>query len=255
MSSLRIGYFTDIHLREKVPGTAGPERRKSRLMKARLEECMATFRREGIDLLVCTGDIVDEAHPSVPEDLAIIRNIIDTLPVPNIMIPGNHDPYPGVFYEVFQRPEFLEIMGRYRIINCIDHCEPHENACRRSETSIKRMAAILQSDPEDVDLTITFQHYEIWPEHPGGYPYNYKNDAEIRKALETSKKPVLAISGHYHKGIAPTVLNGVTYFAGKALCEEPFPCYIIELAGPKFTIREITWKPPKADSSAAPRND
>lgn len=260
---MKIGYFTDPHLRENVPGTSTVARRMSRLMKTRLEECVETFRREKVDLVVCTGDIVDdETHPSVPEDLALIRNVLVSgfpmrsnpetpkLNVPIIMIPGNHDPYPGVFYEVFERPEFLMVMGlprsfrgRYQILTFVDYCEPGEKASERDRDSMVRMEKALSYKPEAIDRTITLQHYVIYPEGLKGYPYNYKNATAIREVMEKSETKVLSISGHYHRGLGPTEHNGVTYFAGKALCEEPFPCYVIELEGKDVRVREIRRSP------------
>jgi predicted MPP superfamily phosphohydrolase len=243
MSSLKIGYFTDSHLREKVPGTSGSSRRMCRHMKARLEECVETFRAEKVDVVVGTGDIIDDAkQPQVPEDLAIIRNILDQLRVPKIIIPGNHDPYPGVFYEVFERSGFLTVMGRYQILSFIDFCAPGTEESERDRDSMVRMEKALSYKPEDIDMTVTLQHYEIYPEFTGGYPYNYTNATAIREAMEKSKTKVLSVSGHYHKGIPLTEHNGVTYFAGKALCEEPFPFYVIELSGKSVSMREIDCK-------------
>lgn len=240
MSSLKIGYFTDTHLREHVPGTSKSERRQSRLMKARLEECVETFRSEKVGLIVATGDLIDdETQPDVPQDLALINEIVSSLDVPRIIIPGNHDPYPGVFYEVFDRTEFLKLMGRYQILTFPDYCRPGELASERDERLIRRMEKALSYRPEQIDLSITVQHYEIYPEDLTGYPYNYKNAARIREAMERSETPVLSISGHYHKGIGPLEHNGVTYFAGKAMCEEPFPCYVIELSGKEVRVKEF----------------
>lgn len=240
MSSLKIGYFTDSHLREKVPGTSKSVRRMCRMMKARLEECVEVFRTEKVDLVVGTGDLIDDAtQPEAPEDLALIRGILDRISVPKIMIPGNHDPYPGVFYEVFDRPGFLTVMGRYQVLSFVDHCQPGTEASERDRDSMVRMEKALSYKPEGIDMTVALQHYEIYPEFTGGYPYNYINATAIRETMEKSKTKVLCISGHYHKGIPLTEHNGVTYFAGKALCEEPFPCYLIDLSGADVHVVEV----------------
>jgi hypothetical protein len=49
---------------------------------------------------------------------------------------------------------------------------------------------------------------------------------------------VFCVSGHYHTGNPLAEHNGVTYFTGKALCEEPFPFYVIEIDGEKVRVRE-----------------
>lgn len=236
---MKIGYFTDTHLREHVPGTSKSVRRMCRMMKARLEECVETFRTEQVDLIVGTGDIIDDAtQPNVPEDLELVRGILDKLSVPKIMIPGNHDPYPGVFYEVFEQPAFLKVMGRYQILSFLDHPEPGKEACERSSKSVARMEKALSYKPEGIDMSIALQHYEIYPENLQGYPYNYTNATAIREAMEKSKTKILSISGHYHKGIPLTERNGIAYFVGKAMCEEPLPYYVIELNGKNVRIIE-----------------
>ncbi len=240
MNTLKIGYFTDSHLREHVPGTSKSEKRKCRLMKARLEECVQTFVQEKVDLIVGTGDLTDdETDPNVPQDLALINEIVSRPGIPSIMIPGNHDPYPGVFYEVFDRPQFLRLMGRYQILTFLDYCQPGELASERDARMIARMRKALSYRPESIDLSITLQHYVIYPEGLTGYPYNYTNAAQIREAMEGSQTRVLSISGHYHNGIGPLEHNGVNYFAGKAMCSEPFPFYVIEIDKKDFRIKEF----------------
>lgn len=241
MSNLKIGYFTDSHLRENVPGTSKSVRRMCRNMKARVGECVELFRQEKVDLVVVTGDVIDDAaQAQVPEDLALIRSMLDRIRAPKIVLPGNHDPYPGVFYEVFERPGFLTIMGRYQILTFPDHPRPGSEESERDSDLMTRMEKALSYKPDGIDMTITLQHYEIYPQFEGGYPYNYANAADIRKAMEKSKTRVLSISGHYHKGIPLTDNDGVIYFAGRALCEDLFPCYVIELNGRDVRVKEIT---------------
>jgi 3',5'-cyclic AMP phosphodiesterase CpdA len=40
------------------------------------------------DLVLITGDLVDEGQP---EEYAAVRDVLGALPIPQLVIPGNHD--------------------------------------------------------------------------------------------------------------------------------------------------------------------
>ena len=51
-----------------------------------IDHVLAMGRRP--DLVVLTGDLVDEGRP---EEYAMLRKILVALPIPYLVIPGNHD--------------------------------------------------------------------------------------------------------------------------------------------------------------------
>ena len=216
---MRIGFFTDLHLRDQVPGTSPIERRKCRLMKSRLRECAAAFKAAEVDLVVCAGDVVDTRHhENVPLDLAAIRGILDDVGVPVIAVAGNHDPYPGVFYEVFDEPDYVQTMQGYCLITCVDALVKGEEFSRRTDDDMARFKNALAGPEPDNGLTIIFQHYLVYPDRSEGYPHNYANNAQIMAEMEASGRKILCISGHYHPGFDAAQHRGVTYFVGKAMC-------------------------------------
>jgi 3',5'-cyclic AMP phosphodiesterase CpdA len=98
-------------------------------------------------------------------------------------------------------------------------------------------------------LTLLVQHYALYPEHSGpGYRHTYANDAAIRAVLEeaagrgASAGPgrLLALSGHNHGGSPPTTHRGVSYLTGRALCEHPFPYYLLHTQGSVVRVEERT---------------
>ena len=90
--------------------------------------------------------------------------------------------------------------------------------------------------------TLLVQHYALFPEHSGpGYRHTYANDAAIRAVLEEASGGgagagpgrLLALSGHNHRGSPLTAHRGVSYLTGRALCEHPFPYYLLHTQGPQ----------------------
>lgn len=238
---IRIGYLTDIHLREAIPGASSIETRHCRSMARLLPEALVLLSRRAPDLIVCTGDLVDLPEgPGVFEDLRFCRGQFEACGVPYLVLPGNHDPLPDDFYRVFPRPQQAQVINGCMLVSFHeDACLEGEQACRRSDQSLEIMAELLIQTDRSPEVTLLFQHYVIYPDLSDGYPHNYRNDGEIRRILERSDQGILSVSGHYHPGIPLVQENGVSYFGGQAFCEAPYPCYLIEASGKGITIEPI----------------
>lgn len=238
---MKIGYFTDLHFRNAVPGTSECPERMSRRIKEILGRCLKNLRKEGVDLIICTGDLVDDPrHPEVEKDLRTLRDMLGGVPIPSIIIPGNHDPAPEAFYLIFTQPrKAMKIEDCEFITFFEDFFQEGELTFRRSDASLVTMHNLLNESPSDVKHTFCLQHYLIYPEHDEEYPYNYENDSVIRELMEASPRKILSISGHYHVGFRITRHNEVSYFCGKAMCEHPFPYYILDTGGDEIIIQEF----------------
>jgi hypothetical protein len=246
---MKIGFITDLHYRHAVPGTSPIAKRECRRVGELLDRCLAALAAAGVDLLICAGDCVDDPeHPLAIEDLASLRDRFAASGLPAIVIPGNHDPAPEVFYRILPQPPRRWRIGPCEIVTFFDDvCEPGSEQSRRSAELLRFMRDALSDCPADVALTVLVQHYVIYPEYSGaGYPHNYANDAEIRAILEGSPRSLLALSGHCHAGHPLTRHNGVAYFTGRALCERPYPYYVIEIVagdaprGHQARVHELT---------------
>jgi len=239
---MKIGIFSDPHLRGAVPGTSSVEQRKSRWMGEAIRRSLEFFIENKTDLLVVPGDIVDDgSHSAAEEDLNTINSMVREAGIPAIVVAGNHDPAPDKFYRIFSRPDKISRTGNCEFITFSeDACKEGELACERRSPEIDEMRRMLSKNPAGVEHTIIVQHYLIFPECNEGYPHNYANDAAIREIMEGSPRRIFSISGHFHPGVPAARHNGVAYFCAGALCESPFPRYILDTGGEEITVKEET---------------
>ena len=238
---VRIGYLTDIHLRDAVPGDSSISRRRTREMARLLPLCLDRLSKQGVDLVLCTGDLIDDpAHPLAVKDLETMGELFHHCGMPCVLIPGNHDPRPESFYRMLPRPERRLRIGGCELVSFYsDACEQGEDACTRADGEMGVLHAVCRDAAPVSGITVIAQHYVIYPDHNEGYPHNYRNDAAIRQEMEGANRPILSISGHYHPGIPLTEHRGVRYFAGRAFCEAPHMAYVIEIEEVTLAIRGV----------------
>ena len=236
---MRIGYLTDLHYRHNVPGTSSIAKRRCRQVGDLLRRALAYLAAADVDIVLCTGDLIDDPeHPAAIEDLAELREMFGQLSAVSIVLPGNHDPHPDVFYQVFQRPALLWSCQEADIIVFGgDHVRAGERASERSSQALVEMDQMLSAKSR-APWTVLAQHYLVYPERNSGYPHNYANDAEIISVTERSPRRFLSISGHYHAGGYACRHNNTDYVVGSAFCEAPHRCFVIELSEPMWLLRE-----------------
>ena len=181
--------------------------------------------------------------PRLDADLVSLREMLTGSGLPFVIISGNHDPAPEAFYRVLPRPPRVLHSGNCEIITFGDDAFDYELRCAsRQPELLAEMHQLLSSTPSGVELTILLQHYVLYPEqdhHDSDYRYNYLNDAEIRAIMEASPRRLLSLSGHLHRGHPLVTHNGVTYFIGAALCEHPFPYYLLDTDTDEITVQEF----------------
>ncbi len=260
---MKIGFVTDLHYREALPGDSPHPQRELRRVGALLRHCLQHFRSVGVELVLVAGDNVDVPptgqnrtnggkggaalagpldDPRLDADLVSLREMLTGSGLPFVIIPGNHDPAPEVFYRVLPRPPRVLRSGKCEIVTFGDDTFDAEaqHASRRAEV-LAEMRQLLSSTPAGVELTILLQHYVLYPEqehHGKEYRYNYLNDAEIRAIMEASPRRLLSLSGHLHRGHPLVTHNGVAYFIGGALCEHPFRYYLLHTDTAEITVQE-----------------
>ena len=238
---MKIGFVTDLHYRRAVPGTSRNIRRECRLAGEALDRILEALAVEAIDVVVCAGDCVDDAtQPGALDDVATLAARFAASGLRCIILPGNHDPAPDVFYSIVPRPPRILRLGDCDLISFGDDAyAPGEERCARSPESLALMTDLLATNPPEVALTFLIQHYLTHPPHTGpGYNHTYANDAALRAIMERSPRRLAVLSGHQHRGHEITIHNGVTYFTGRALCERPFPYYILHADGGSFRVEE-----------------
>ncbi|MDD5597051.1 MAG: metallophosphoesterase [Victivallaceae bacterium] len=221
---VKVAVVTDLHF-SKFPNSAIPSRKGEfagellRRMVLRVNYALKP------DLVFIGGDLVDR-----PEDvnglelLAELKQIIGLVEAPTIVIRGNHDPGKRIFESIIGKPpDFVDVKG-IRFVPFFDADEPGCNASR-SDCELSRMRKL---GAEFAGSLVCLQHVPLFPPENGICPYNYKNAADIIEIMRETGY-ILALSGHYHNGFRLIDCQGLNYIAGRALCEKPFACTLIEI--------------------------
>lgn len=178
------------------------------------------------DVLLVLGDCLDAPQAAdARERLQTLKKVLATATCPVIVIPGNHDPEPDIFYEVIERPAPVMDIGPVRFVSFCDPEEPGYNA-RRLPEDLHRMRTA-RADGHNGPV-VFLQHVPVFPPGLIRCPYGYTNTDEIVEIME-EQAITLAISGHHHRGTELVHHRGSTYMAVKALCEEPFNFTVITL--------------------------
>ena len=200
----RVGHFADIFLLKAV-------KRLNRYIKP--------------DLVFIGGDLINDADDvdarSLLEEL---KQIIELIECPVIVIPGNHDPVAEQFYQVIERPaEAVDVDG-VRFLPFIDEEQPGYHAVRSPEDIAKMRQLAGAFDGPVVSL----QHVPLFEQGTTLSPHNYINSAGIIAAMRRSGV-TLAVSGHYHTGYDVVTIDGMQSVTAPACCENPFQFMEIDI--------------------------
>lgn len=226
-TGVRIGWVTDLHTRQAAAGTSAIEARRCREVLPALEQALAALRGQ-VDWLVCTGDMVDDATlEGAAQDLLTLRSLFDSVGLPYMALPGNHDPAPDRFYQVFDAPLWRQTVEGLTMLAFADGIREGDVAATRSQADLARMEQALVEPGQGPILC--WQHYLVWPDRSGGYPHNYTNAAAVRDTLTAAARPVLCLSGHYHAGAMAANANNIDYVVARAFCQAPFPYYVLDV--------------------------
>ncbi len=238
---MKIGIFTDVHYchAKRLCGTRRPS-----LSSDKLREAMTAFRKAGVDICLCLGDLTDHAPHDTKENvlscLDEMLSLIHSFGIPFYLVPGNHDYLVTRFDELFARlsqptlPFFLDF-GTLRLIFL--------DANYRSDMRRFDEAGVVWTDanlpPEQLAFltraldTATGEAIVILHECLDPLTdtdHIVKNADAVRALLENSGKVRTVWQGHYHPGADHTV-NGIRYVTFPAMCEGE---------GNAFSIQTVT---------------
>lgn len=228
---VRFGLVTDSHYADANPlGT-----RFYRESLAKMREAVTTIRDARVSFLGVLGDIKDMA-PKEPEAktlaaLAAIEAEIQRFGGPTYHVLGNHD------MDNISKPQMLAGItntgiakdqsyygfssGGLRVL-ALDACYlqdgkdyDHGNFDYRDTWVPSAQLAWLERElAASSQPVIVFAHQRL----DGEGPLHVKNGAEVRAALERSKKVLAVFMGHDHAG-AYNQVNGIHYYTQKAVIE------------------------------------
>jgi 3',5'-cyclic AMP phosphodiesterase CpdA len=193
-----IAQISDTHiLARSSDQAAGPARAET------LRRCIADINRQGVDVVLHTGDAV---HHGAAEDYAHLREILAGLEAPLFLIPGNRDRREALraaFSHVSYLPKnggFLHyVIEDYPVrLVAMDSVTEGE---RKGEFCARRLAWLEETLAREPDRpTILFIHhppFDIARHYVGGY--RHPQDAEDLEAVVNRHPQVeQLLCGHVH---------------------------------------------------------
>lgn len=239
---MRIAHISDLHLRHHLPGTAAIATRLSRAMPDYFAQALTQIQALAPDVLVLSGDLLDYPLDGLDdvvlqaaglEDLRLIAGLLAPLPMPTLIVPGNHD-HPGLLEHVFPAGDGELMVQGYRLIAFRDHEGPHFVPQRVGAERRRFRDALADGDsfPQ-----VHVQHYLVWPERNEGYPHTYGEGAAMREAIIASGNVRLVLSGHYHTGVPLFADKGVYFATVPSFTEAPHTFAVYDLEGETVTGR------------------
>ncbi|MFE3836456.1 metallophosphoesterase [Pseudogemmobacter sonorensis] len=205
---MNIAHISDLHLIEgtaPVGLTRGDAVARARRLVADLNAC-----RPALDLVVITGDNVNDARPG---EYAILRDLLADLTVPFVILPGNHDDR-ALLRESFPDQGWADpallfqerIQGPLRLL-ALDSLDPG------------RIGGVLEGAQLDwiedrlarpfAGLTMIALHHPPLPTRMGALDRNLLDEgaaARLLAAIARLAGPVPVLCGHMHRPFA--ILHG-----------------------------------------------
>lgn len=228
---MRIAHISDLHLRHHLPGTAEIPTRLSRQMPGFFAQALDEIQAHAPDLLVLSGDLLDYPFEGMDDpllqsaglaDLQLIADLLAPLPMPQVILPGNHD-HPALVEHRFPARDGEITVAGHRVLAFRDHEGP-QHVPQRTGSERRRFLSALADEHSLPQVHV--QHYVVWPERNAEYPHTYGDGAAMREAIIASGNVRLVLSGHYHAGVPLFVDKGVYFATVPAFAEAPH-CFAI----------------------------
>jgi 3',5'-cyclic AMP phosphodiesterase CpdA len=154
------------------------------------------------DLVLITGDLVDEGHP---DEYACLRELLADLRLPFRVIPGNHDSrealraaLPEHAYLPAQGPMHYCLDGHELRIVALDTSVPGGHHGALDDAGLAWLRATLQADP--ATPTLVLMHH---PPFLSGIPYldqyRYPDTEPLAEILRSVSNIEAVLCGHVHR--------------------------------------------------------
>lgn len=214
---IKIAAISDMHyaLEKNI---SCPERHGEHALEF-IDAAIARINRDiRPDVLLVGGDLIN--FPNQHELLKPVAEHLANIKCPMIVIPGNHDPEPEIFYKYLPEPAPCTDICGYRFAIFPDDKQTEHYNCYRSPSVFNRIG------PLDGAPLILFQHVPLCMAEEKCSSYGFINCGEvITDALK--RNAFFSIGAHFHGGIAPQMKARLPHFVIPSLCENP--CRFISL--------------------------
>lgn len=215
---MKIGVFTDAHYcgRERI------EDYRPRLSLKKVNEMLADFKNQGVELVICLGDLLnlEASEAQNEENLRIISKPLRESGIRCLLIPGNHDA------EIFSREKYAELSGielAPLAVDCGDtrlilldagyydtgvrHAPP-ETDWTNSYVPPQELQWFKEQLADSSKRCIVFTHQCL--DFGVECHHLIRNAVHINSIICDSGNVSHVYSGHYHWG-AESSLNGIAY--------------------------------------------
>jgi len=234
--TLELVVISDVHYVREAQHTCPIPQRQADLGRELVHRVrLRVARAEPVDAVVLMGDLVDNGEaPGAERDLEALAEEARKFDVPIIVVPGNHDGTAERLLRLFGDHAGVHRLKGYQLITFADAYEANDEATRSPE-DLGLVASASRDHPDEP--IIALQHNPVHPRIESAYPYNLTNAAAVMRAYGQAHV-TLSLSAHYHPGLAPEEVNGVSYATCPALCEAPMRFARVSVSGRTFTVRE-----------------
>lgn len=221
---MKLGLFADPHYADiEAIGNRRPLHSLGRLKKA-----LKRFKAEGVEQIVCLGDLINAVAGDDFRNAANLKTITDPIRncgIPFVFVPGNHDTEaftPKEFRELLPWAEIAPTVLEYGGVKLLfaDACYYTDGRAYIKGTNEWTNTML---PPEQLDILrnsggecIIFIHQNL--DHDPGNPHMVSNNAEIRGLLEASGRVKRVYQGHHHGG-GYCIQGGIEYITLPAMCE------------------------------------
>ncbi len=230
---ISIGLLSDVHY---AAGKANGSR-YCHLSDAKLKACLDFFSREGIDHVICLGDMIDKGdHPDDDlQNLNTIAGILQRYKGSVHTAIGNHDLDSMTKDQFLERLAIRSKMPYYAFMICEDQflvLDPNYKTTGEAYTPGQFEWDDAYLPPDQINWlssrlslnhyrrTFILSHQNLDQRFCNGQadPHIISNASEIRRLMESKKKKITVLQGHYHHGYFQQ-MKGISYFTLKAMCE------------------------------------
>jgi 3',5'-cyclic AMP phosphodiesterase CpdA len=196
-----IAQLSDVHVRprgQRYKGVAD----SNRMFAEAIEHVQSLDRRP--DLVVLTGDLVDEGHP---DEYAMAVELLGALEIPYLVMPGNHDErnalraaFPGHTYLPAHGPMHYHVDDFAVRIVALDVCVPGRHHGELDDQGLQWLARTLSERPDQP--TVVLMHH---PPFASGIPYldgcRFADSAPLAAVLESFSHVEAVLCGHVHRSM------------------------------------------------------